>query len=144
LLGRFSVAAIFCKSGQSNVQGSALNVVSGEFQFGFPPRSNSAVFLFQEQYRLLLNCAGPCREYDGNYRALFPGLDCARLSHGFFALGLLTMPLTIQLLVYPHAYPTHGERRTANGERATVLLLLVARGPGGVSLAHFIARAFYR
>jgi putative oxidoreductase len=54
LLGRFSIAAIFWKSGETKVQGLALDIVSGEFQFGLPRLADSAVFLFKEEYRLPL------------------------------------------------------------------------------------------
>lgn len=43
------------------------------------------------------------------------------------------MTLTIQLFVYPDAYPVHGTW-------AAVLLLLMARGPGVLSIDHLLAR----
>jgi putative oxidoreductase len=43
------------------------------------------------------------------------------------------VPAVIQFLVYPGAYPTHGVW-------AAVLLYLMARGPGRLSLDHVIAR----
>ena len=43
--------------------------------------------------------------------------------------------MTIQLLVYPDAYPTHGTW-------AAVLLYLMVRGPGKLSLDHWIARRY--
>ena len=36
LVGRFSIAAIFWKSGQTKVQGFAIDIVAGEFQLGWP------------------------------------------------------------------------------------------------------------
>jgi putative oxidoreductase len=39
------------------------------------------------------------------------------------------------LLVYPDAYPTHGVW-------ATVLIFLIAKGPGKFSIDHLIARRF--
>jgi len=45
------------------------------------------------------------------------------------------MTLTIQLLVYPDAYPTHGVW-------ATVLLYLMAKGPGRISIDRWIERRF--
>jgi len=50
-------------------------------------------------------------------------------------LGLLSMTLVIQLLVYPDAYPTHATW-------AAVLLYLLARGPGVFSLDHLLARHY--
>ena len=43
------------------------------------------------------------------------------------------MTLVIQVFVYPSAYPTHGLW-------AALLLYLMARGPGVLSLDHLIAR----
>jgi len=55
------------------------------------------------------------------------------LATRFSALALLVMTMTIQIFVYPGAYPTHGVW-------AAVLLYLMARGPGVFSLDHLIAR----
>ena len=54
------------------------------------------------------------------------------LATRFSALALLGMTLVIQLLVYPGAYATHGVW-------AAVLLYLMARGPGALSLDHWLA-----
>ena len=61
------------------------------------------------------------------------GLILIGLATRFSALALLGMTATIQLLVYPDAWPTHGVW-------AAVLLYLAARGPGTISLDHLIAR----
>ena len=45
------------------------------------------------------------------------------------------MTLTIQLFVYPDAYATHGTW-------ATILLYLMARGPGTLSIDHWLARRY--
>lgn len=135
LLGRFSIAAIFWKSGQTKVQGFALDLVSGEFQVGMPQLSNSAVFLFQEEYRLPLIAPEPAAIMAAIAEHVFPALILLGLATRFSALALLLMTLAIQLLVYPGAYPTHGVW-------ATVLLLLLAKGPGAVALDHWIARRF--
>ncbi len=51
---------------------------------------------------------------------------------------LLEMGLVkIGLLVYPGAYPTHGVW-------AAVLLLLMAKGPGSISLDHWISKKISR
>ena len=55
------------------------------------------------------------------------------LASRFSALGLLGMTLVIQLLVYPGGYATHGTW-------AALLLMLLTRGPGCLSLDHLLAR----
>jgi putative oxidoreductase len=58
---------------------------------------------------------------------VLPVLVLLGLGTRFAALGLLVMTVVIQFLVYPGAYPTHGVW-------AAVLLWLMARGPGRLSL----------
>jgi len=133
LLGRFSIAAVFWKSGQTKVQGFAIDIVNNEFQLGLPQLSDSVVALFREEYKLPLlppELAAPMAAFAEH---LFPLLILIGLATRFSALALLVMTATIQLLVYPDAYPTHGVW-------AAVLLFLVARGPGAVSIDHLIAR----
>lgn len=133
LLGRFSIAAIFWKSGQTKVQGFAIDIIGGEFQLGLPRLSDSVVGLFRDEYRLPIvppEVAAPMAAFAEH---LFPLLILIGLATRFSALALLVMTATIQLLVYPDAYPTHGVW-------AAVLLFLIARGPGAVSLDYLIAR----
>lgn len=135
LLGRFSIAAVFWKSGQTKVQGFAIDIVGGEFHFGMPRLSDSVVDLFRDEYRLPLvppEIAAPMAAFAEH---LFPLLILIGLATRFSALALLVMTATIQLLVYPDAYPTHGVW-------AAVLLFLIARGPGAVSIDRLIARRF--
>ena len=54
LLGRFSIAAIFWKSGQTKIQGFAVDIVSGEYTLGLPRLSDSAIDLFRSEYKLPL------------------------------------------------------------------------------------------
>jgi putative oxidoreductase len=133
LLGRFSVAAVFWNSGQTKVEGLAINLVNGEFTLGWPRLAPSAVDLFRDEYRLPLLAPelGAMLAAFGEH--LLPLLLLLGLGTRFAALGLLVMTLVIQLLVYPGAYATHGVW-------AAVLLWLVARGPGVVSLDHLLAR----
>lgn len=132
LLARFSIAAIFWKSGQTKVQGFAMDIVSGEFQFGWPRLSDSVVDLFREEYRLPLLPPELAALMGATAEHIFPALILLGLATRFSALALFGMTATIQLLVYPDAYPTHGVW-------AAVLLFLVARGPGRLSIDHLIA-----
>mgnify|MGYP000709313887 CR=1 FL=1 len=54
LLARFSMAAVFWKSGQTKVEGFAVDLVDGQFMLGWPHLSSSAVDLFREEYKLPL------------------------------------------------------------------------------------------
>ena len=135
LLGRFSIAAIFWKSGQTKIEGIAIDLVSGDFQVGWPRLSDSALELFRSEYRLPLlppELAAPLAAFGEHF---FPLLILLGLATRFSSLALLVMTLTIQIFVYPDAYPTHGVW-------ATVLLVLIARGPGVISLDHWLAKRY--
>ena len=133
LVGRFSIAAIFWKAGQTKVQGFSVDIVSGEFQLGWPRLSDSVVDLFRDEYRLPLLPPEVAALSAAFAEHVLPFLILVGLATRFSALGLLVMTLSIQLLVYPDAYPTHGVW-------AAVLLYLIAKGPGKVSLDHWIAQ----
>lgn len=133
LVGRFSIAAIFWKSGQTKIEGVAIDLVSGDFQIGWPQLSDTALELFRSEYQLPLlapELAAPLAAFAEH---AFPALILIGLATRFSALALLVMTLTIQIFVYPDAYPTHGVW-------AAVLLFLIARGPGTVSVDHWLAR----
>jgi putative oxidoreductase len=131
-IARFSIAAVFWNSGQTKVQGFVVNLVSGEFQFGWPSLSDSVVALFQDEYKLPFIPPEFAAPLAATAEHLFPLLILIGLGTRFSALALLGMTLVIQLFVYPGAYATHGTW-------AAVLLYLIARGPGMWSLDHWIA-----
>ena len=133
LIGRFSVAAIFWKSGQTKVQDFAIDIVAGEFTIGWPRLSDSVVDLFRDEYRLPLIPPEWAAVMAAFAEHVFPALLLIGLATRFSALALLIMTLVIQIFVYPDAYPTHGVWMT-------VLLFLVARGGGAVSLDHWPGR----
>lgn len=132
-VARFAIAAVFWKSGQTKVEGLAIDLVDGTFQLGFPHLADSAVALFRDEYRLPLippELAAPlaaCAEH------VFPVLLLVGLATRLSALALLVMTLVIEIFVYPDAYPTHGVW-------AAVLLYLMARGAGVLSVDHWLAR----
>jgi putative oxidoreductase len=133
LLGRFSIAAVFWKSGQTKVEGLAIDIVNGEFTLGLPRLADSAVALFRDEFRLPLippEVAAPLAAFAEH---LFPLLILIGLATRLSALALLVMTATIQVFVYPDAYPTHGVW-------AAVLLYLLARGPGALSVDAWLSR----
>lgn len=135
LLGRFSIAAVFWKSGQTKVEGFAVDLIEGSFKLGVPRLSDSAVTLFREEYRVPLLDPSIAAHMSAVAEHLFPLLLLFGLATRFSAAALLGMTLVIEIFVYPDAYPTHGVW-------ATVLLVLIARGGGKLSLDHLIARHF--
>lgn len=134
-LGRFSIAAVFWKSGQTKIEGLAIDLINGEWQLGWPRLSDSAVTLFQYEYSLPLIPPAWAASMAAFGEHLFPVLLLAGLATRLSALALLSMTLVIQIFVYPDAYPTHGVW-------ATVLLVLIAKGPGKLSLDQWLARRF--
>lgn len=132
LLARFSMAAVFWSSGQTKVQGFALNLVSGEVRLGWPRLAPQAVDLFRDEYRLPLLPPELAATLAATAEHVLPLLLLLGLATRLSAAGLLGMTLVIQLLVYPGAYATHGTW-------AALLLLLIARGPGVVSVDHWLA-----
>jgi putative oxidoreductase len=131
LLGRFSIAAVFWKSGQTKIEGLALDLFGGEFQFGWPRLAESTIPLFREEYALPLVPPDIAAYAAATAEHVFPVLLLIGFGSRFSALALLVMTLTIQVFVYPSAYPTHGVW-------ATVLLYLLARGPGRYSVDHWL------
>ena len=131
LLGRGSIAAVFWNSGQTKVEGFAIDLVSGTVELGWPRLSDSAVFLFREEYRLPLLSPELAAYAAATAEHLFPVLLLIGLATRFSALALLGMTAVIQLLVYPDAWAVHGTW-------ATILLYLAATGPGRLSVDHWI------
>lgn len=134
-LARFSIAAVFWKSGQTKVEGLAIDLLEGKLQLGLPHLSDSAIALFQDEYRVPLLAPDIAAPLAALGEHVFPVLLLLGLATRFSALALLGMTTVIQLFVYPGAYPTHGTW-------AAVLLYLMATGPGRLSLDHWIAQRY--
>jgi len=98
-----------------------------------PRLADAVVDLFRDEYRLPLLPPELAAIMAAWAEHVFPALILLGLATRFSALALLVMTATIQVFVYPDAYPTHGVW-------AAVLLFLVARGPGPLSLDALIAR----
>jgi len=134
-VARFSIAAVFWKSGETKIQGFAVDIVSGEFKLGWPRLSDSVVDLFKDEYHLPLIPPEIAATMAATAEHVFPILILFGLATRLSTLALLGMTLTIQIFVYPDAYPTHGTW-------AAVLLYLIVHGPGKLSIDHWIARRY--
>jgi putative oxidoreductase len=121
LCARVFPAAVFWQSGQTKVAG-----------FHLKP---SAVALFQNEYQLPVIDPTAAAYLSAVGEHVLPVLLVLGLATRFAALGLLFMTAVIEIFVYPLAWPTHGVW-------ATCFVLLIARGPGEVSLDALIARRF--
>jgi putative oxidoreductase len=121
LAARIFPAAVFWQSGQTKVAG-----------FHLKP---SAIALFENEYQLpwidptIAAYASVFAEH------CFPILLVIGLATRFSALALLLMTAVIEVFVYPAAWPTHGVW-------ATCFLVVIARGPGWLSLDHLMANTF--
>ncbi|UVL47374.1 DoxX family protein [Pseudomonas moraviensis] len=136
-IARFSIAAVFWKSGQTKIEGLAVDLLDGTFELGWPRLADSTVPLFQSEYSLPLLSPEIAAHMAAFAEHVFPLLILLGFATRFSALALLGMTLTIQLFVYPDAYPTHGTW-------GAVLLYLMATGPGKLSIDHLIARRLQR
>ena len=136
-IARFSIAAVFWKSGQTKVEGLAIDLIDGTVQLGWPHLADSTIPLFKSEYHVPLLSPEIAAHLAAFAEHFFPVLILIGFATRFSALALLGMTLTIQLFVYPDAYPTHGTW-------AAVLLYLMATGPGKLSIDHLIARHYNR
>jgi putative oxidoreductase len=121
LAARVFPAAVFWQSGETKVAGWHLKP--------------SAVALFQNEYQLPLIDPTIAAYASAFSEHFFPVLLVIGLATRFAALALLFMTAVIEIFVYPGAWPTHGVW-------ATCFLLVIARGPGLLSLDHLIARKY--
>ncbi len=122
IVARFGAAAIFFLSGRTKVEG-VLTI------------SDTTYELFRTEYALPLvppEIAAHAATYSEH---IFPILLVLGLATRPAALALLGMTATIQIFVYPDAWPTHLSW-------AGLLLPLIAKGGGGLSIDRLIRRAF--
>jgi len=118
LTARVAVGAIFFLSGRTKVE-------------GFLTVSDSAYTLFREDYKVPLLPPEFAAHMATYAEHLFPILLVLGLFTRFSALSLLGMTAVIQIFVYPSAWPTHLSW-------AALLLYLVGRGAGTLSLDHVV------
>ncbi len=107
---RLSIAAIFFFSGRTKVEGF-LTITDGTYE------------LFRTEYKLPLIAPEIAAHLATYAEHLFPLLLVLGLLTRLSALALLGMTLTIQVFIYPDAWPTHLSW-------AALLLYLIGRGGG--------------
>jgi putative oxidoreductase len=119
LVARVAVAGVFWRSGQTKIDGFGIN--------------DTALYLFREEYKLPLIPSDLAAYLATVAELTLPVLLVIGLASRLSALALLTMTAVIQIFVYPSGWPEHILW-------ATGLLIVIARGPGAVSLDHLIWR----
>ena len=114
LVARLSIAAIFLMSGRTKVS-EFLTITPSTYE------------LFRTEYSLPFITPELAAHLSTYSEHLFPLLLVLGLFSRLSALALLGMTFVIQVFVYPDAWPTHLSW-------ASLLLLIVARGGGAMSL----------
>jgi putative oxidoreductase len=118
LIARLAVASVFWRSGQTKVE-------------GFLQIKDNTFFLFREEYKVPLLHPDLAAYAATLAEHVLPVLLAVGLASRLSALGLMVMTVVIQLFVYPGGWPEHVLW-------FALLLLIVARGPGAISLDHLI------
>jgi putative oxidoreductase len=120
LVARFAVAAVFWRS--------AMTKVDESFQV-----KSTTFFLFKEEYKVPI-IPPDIAAYLATYQELIGAvLLVIGLATRLTALSFIGMVAVIQVFVYPSGWPEHLLW-------FALLLLLVARGPGAISVDHLIWR----
>ena len=117
LAARVFPAVVFWQSGRTKVEGLTIK--------------DSTWFLFQDLYALPLIPSAWAAVMATVAEHVLPVLLVLGLLSRFSAAGLLAMTAVIQIFVFPEAWVTHGLW-------AAALLVVVARGPGRLSLDHLL------
>ncbi len=117
LAARLFPAVVFWQSARTKVDGVTIK--------------ESTYFLFEQVYALPLIAPAIAAQLATVAEHLLPVLLVLGLFARFSALGLLAMTAVIQIFVFPAAWVTHGLW-------AAALLVVLAQGPGRLSLDHLL------
>ncbi len=117
LAARIFPAAVFWMSARTKVEGFSIK--------------DSTWFLFEHVYALPLIPPATAAVLATIAEHVLPVLLVLGILSRVSALGLLVMTAVIQIFVFPEAWITHGLW-------AVCLLVVVARGPGRLSLDHLL------
>jgi len=117
LAARFAVADVFWRSGQTKVNGFSIR--------------EETFYLFREEYKVPILPPDVAAYITTAAEHVFPILLLVGLACRLSALGLFAMTMVIQLFVVPGGWPEHVLW-------LSLLTLIIARGPGAISLDHLI------
>jgi putative oxidoreductase len=117
LISRFAVADVFWRSGQTKVNGFSIR--------------EETLYLFREEYIVPLLPPDVAAYLSTIGEHVFPILLFIGLASRLSALALFGMTMVIQLFVVPGGWPEHILW-------LSLLTLIIARGPGAISLDHLI------
>src|SRR5258708_6108071 len=117
LASRIAVADVFWRSGQTKLNGFSIR--------------EETFYLFREEYKVPLLPPDLAAYLSTIGEHVFPILLFFGFASRLSALGLFGMTLVIQLFVVPCGWPEHILW-------FSLLTLIIARGPGAVSLDHLI------
>jgi putative oxidoreductase len=120
LVARVAVAGVFWRSAQTKVDGWSIK--------------DSTFYLFREEYKLPLLPPDIAAYLATIAEHVFSVGLLVGLASRLSALGLLAMTAVIQLFVFPSGWPDHILW-------ASALLVVLARGPGAVSLDQLLFRS---
>ncbi len=138
---RIVAAHPFFVSGQTKVDGPMIGgtFMGLDLSIIVPTSVRDATFtLFEEEYKLPRVSPEHAAYAAAAFENLLPILLVLGLATRLSALGLLAMTLVIQIFVYPDAW------WTVHAYWAAILVVLIARGPGALSLDHLLSRKFAR
>lgn len=134
-VARFALAAVFWLSGQTKIDGFALNPFAGQFELGWPSLKESTFYLFQYEYDLPIIPPDMAAYMATFAEHLLPIMLLLGIFTRLGAAGILLMTLVIQIFVYPEAYATHATW-------AALALLLIKSGAGKASLDALVTRPY--
>ena len=117
LAARIAVADVFWRSGQTKVNGLSIR--------------QETFYLFREEYKVPLLPPDLAAYLSTIGEHVFPVLLFIGLASRLSALALFGMTMVIQLFVVPGGWPEHILW-------LSLLTLIIARGPGAISLDHLI------
>jgi putative oxidoreductase len=123
LVSRLAIVDVFWRSGQTKVDGWQV--------------TQTTIDLFRDEYRVPLLPPEVAAYMAAIQEHLFSALLLIGLASRLSAFGLFAMTMVIQIFVYPANWPDHLLW-------SSVLIFIIARGPGAISLDYLIRSGFER